>query len=52
VLLQRYTLALINQLARTARCNRVHSVEERCARWLLMCHDRAGRDTFPMTPPC
>jgi CRP-like cAMP-binding protein len=49
MLLQRYTLALMNQLARTAGCNRMHSVEERAARWLLMCHDRAGRDTFPLT---
>jgi len=25
-------------------CNRIHSMEERCARWLLMTHDRAGQD--------
>jgi CRP-like cAMP-binding protein len=24
-------------------------MEERCARWLLMTHDRAGQDTFPLT---
>ena len=24
-------------------------MEERCARWLLMTHDRAGEDTFPLT---
>jgi CRP-like cAMP-binding protein len=47
--LQRYTLALINQLGRTAGCNRLHSVEERCARWLMMSRDRVGRDTFPLT---
>ena len=34
--LHRYTLALMGQLIRTAGCNRVHPVEERCARWLLM----------------
>jgi CRP-like cAMP-binding protein len=51
-LLQRYTLALLNQLARTAGCNRIHSVQERAARWLLMCRDRAGRDTFPLTHEC
>src|SRR3979411_1614046 len=48
--LQRYTLALINQLGRTAGCNRLHSVDQRCARWLLMSRDRVGRDTFPLTP--
>jgi CRP-like cAMP-binding protein len=48
-LLQRYALALMNQLARTAGCNRVHSVDERCARWLLMSQDRVGRDEFELT---
>ena len=47
--LQRYTLALINQLGRTAGCNRLHSVDKRCARWLMMSRDRVGRDTFPLT---
>src|ERR1700737_4872588 len=37
------------QLTRTAGCNRLHSVEERCARWLLMGRERVGRDTFPLT---
>jgi CRP-like cAMP-binding protein len=48
-LLQQYTLALMNQLARTAGCNRHHSVSARCARWLLMSRDRAGTDTLPIT---
>ncbi|HEV7662423.1 MAG TPA: Crp/Fnr family transcriptional regulator [Chloroflexota bacterium] len=48
-LLQHYSLALMNQLARTAGCNRVHSVEERCARWLLMSLDRVGRSEFGLT---
>jgi CRP-like cAMP-binding protein len=39
----------MNQLARTAGCNRVHSVDQRCARWLLMSQDRVGRDQFPLT---
>jgi CRP-like cAMP-binding protein len=47
--LQHYALALLNQLARTAACNRIHSVEQRCARWLLMSRDRTGRDTFAVT---
>jgi CRP-like cAMP-binding protein len=49
LLLNRYTVALMNQLARTAACNRLHSVRQRCARWLLMSADRVGRDIFPLT---
>jgi len=41
--------ALMRQILYGAACNRVHSMEERCARWLLMTHDRAGADTFPLT---
>jgi CRP-like cAMP-binding protein len=41
--------ALTRQILYGASCNRLHSMEERCARWLLMTHDRAGQDTFPLT---
>ena len=47
--LRHYTLALMGQMTRTAGCNRVHPVEERCARWLLMTHDRVGADEFQLT---
>lgn len=47
-LLHRYAQAMFNQMAQTAACNRVHSLEERCARWLLMTHDRVGRDQFDL----
>ena len=30
-------------------CNAVHVVEQRLARWLLMAHDRMGKDRFPLT---
>ncbi len=30
-------------------CNLSHSVQQRCARWLLMTHDRVGSDEFPLT---
>src|SRR6185295_3315582 len=39
-------LALV---AQSAACNRAHRVDARCARWLLMTHDQAGRDDFPIT---
>jgi CRP-like cAMP-binding protein len=35
--------------ARATACNCLHSVDERCARWLLMCHDRIGADEFTLT---
>ena len=48
-LLLRYVQAFHVQVAQTAACNGCHPVEERLARWLLMTHDRAGGDVFPMT---
>src|SRR5262249_56348459 len=48
-LLYRYSQALFNQLAQHVVCNRLHRIAQRCARWLLLTHDRVGRDEFPMT---
>jgi CRP-like cAMP-binding protein len=48
-LLHRYTQAQFNQMAQTAACNQLHSLEERCARWLLMTHDRVDADRFRLT---
>jgi CRP-like cAMP-binding protein len=48
-ILLRYTHAMVVQIAQTAACNCKHSVEERLARWLLVCHDRARSDDFPLT---
>ncbi|MCA1651853.1 MAG: Crp/Fnr family transcriptional regulator [Acidobacteria bacterium] len=45
----RYSQALMLLIMQSAACNRLHSVEERCARWLLMTHDRAGADRFKLT---
>lgn len=48
--LRRHTQALLTQVAQSVACNRMHAVEERCARWLLMTHDRVHRaPQFPMT---
>ncbi|MGA2350436.1 MAG: Crp/Fnr family transcriptional regulator [Terracidiphilus sp.] len=40
---------ILAQTAQTAACNRVHELEERLARWLLMCHDRVQIDRLPIT---
>ena len=45
----RYALALFNQVAQSVACNRLHSLEERCARWLLITHDRVDGDQFKLT---
>lgn len=45
----RYTQAFLTQVAQTAACNGAHLVEQRCARWLLMTHDRVAGDEFPLT---
>lgn len=37
------------QTAQTAACNRIHELEERLARWLLMCSDRLQSDHIPIT---
>jgi CRP-like cAMP-binding protein len=48
-LLLRYTQALITQISQTAVCNRLHSVQQRLCRWLLMTHDRTHSDELQMT---
>lgn len=45
----RYAYAAVDQIAQTAACNRLHSLEQRCARWLLIAHDAANADKFPLT---
>lgn len=44
-----YVGFVIGQIVQTAACNRLHSLEERCCRWLLIAHDSALCDTFPLT---
>ena len=48
-LMLRYTQALIAQISQTAVCNRLHSVEQRLCRWLLLSHDRVDTDELLMT---
>ena len=48
-LMARYAQALNGVIMQATACNAVHSVEQRLARWLLMAHDRVGRNEFPLT---
>jgi CRP-like cAMP-binding protein len=48
-LVARYAQALAGFIMQSTACNAVHSVEQRLARWLLMAHDRMGKDEFPLT---
>ena len=45
----RYTGALLSIATQTAACNRLHSLKERSARWLLMMYDRLQSDAMPLT---
>jgi CRP-like cAMP-binding protein len=47
--LLRYTQALITQISQTAVCNRLHPIEKRLCRWLLLTRDRVPSDELLMT---
>ena len=48
-LIDRYALSFIDQLGQTIACNSLHSIEQRCTRWLLHAHDASGADEFHVT---
>ena len=48
-LVRLYAHYVYEQTAQAAACNRKHVTLARCARWLLMTHDRVGRDKFALT---
>jgi CRP-like cAMP-binding protein len=45
----RYATSLMVEIAQTAACNRLHSVEQRTARWLLQAADHAGMSDLQLT---
>src|SRR5205814_7787629 len=47
--LQQYSQIFGIQGTQVAACNRLHEVDERLARWLLMSQDRVGSDIIPLT---
>ncbi|MGE3805570.1 MAG: Crp/Fnr family transcriptional regulator [Gemmataceae bacterium] len=48
-LLTLYQGAFLFQVMQTVACNGLHPIRQRCCRWLLLSHDRAQRDEFPLT---
>ena len=49
LMLNRYASMQGMQVAQLAACNRLHEIEQRLARWMLMCQDRTESDVLPMT---
>jgi CRP-like cAMP-binding protein len=47
--LNRFVQSLSLQAVQIAACNRLHEVDERLSRWLLMSQDRLGGDIVPLT---
>jgi CRP-like cAMP-binding protein len=47
--IQKYMQAYLIQSAQNAACNRLHTISERLARWILTCHDRVQTDRMPLT---
>jgi CRP-like cAMP-binding protein len=48
-LMGRYTQVFIAQMMQTSACNALHQVQQRCARWLLMTHDRMHKQDFNLS---
>ena len=46
---QLHACAFSNQVSQSAACNTLHPVEQRLARWILMCHDRVGSNHIHLT---
>jgi CRP-like cAMP-binding protein len=44
-----YAYATLESIAQLSACNRLHPINERAARWLLMAHDRVAGDTVLIT---
>ena len=48
-LIGRYTQTVIAQMMQSTACNALHPVQQRCARWLLMTHDRMHEEDFSLS---
>ena len=48
-LVYRYLYVYLAQVSQAVACNRLHTTDERFAKWLLMCHDRVDGDDIQIT---
>src|SRR5438876_8256294 len=48
-LILRFVHSMFTQVAQTAACNRLHTLDQRLARWLLLTHDRTDGSKLPLT---
>ena len=48
-LLLLYQSAFLNQVSYSVACNGLHTIQQRCCRWLLMTRDRLDSDSLPLT---
>ena len=48
-LIGRYVLAFVDQVGQGAACNARHSLEQRCAKWMLTARDRVDGESFTLT---
>lgn len=48
-MLQQFSQIMAMQATQIAACNRLHEVEERLARWLMMTADRVGTNSLALT---
>jgi CRP-like cAMP-binding protein len=48
-IMHRYAQGFLSQASQSTACNRLHHVEQRLCRWILMTHDRTGEDRLQLT---
>src|SRR4029078_10824213 len=47
--IDRYAVSLLRHLSQTVACNRLHTLDQRAARWLLLTGPPIGRINLPLT---
>jgi CRP-like cAMP-binding protein len=48
-LVDRFAQVVFGQISQSAACNRLHPIEARTSKWLLLAHDRSGDGSIPLT---